>query len=893
MSFRLALMSSSSERGIDRGRDSPGLKATAPPRSHCKSHPAGMAFPVDLLAELDHEDIEHSAEEYMSNLLYADPDKLEYFTLPNRRKIPVSLASIAFAPLYGGDTTYKVLALFAPENQFTAVALYLVDRWWAIDDIIKTAESSRQGPQQVTSLGERIVLYILNRIIYRAQEMSADELPFLCHGATEYAKILWKSGKAIGFYSIKIAGSKCDTFLTQCYQLPILDTIFVRKKHRGKGYGLQMLEDFVDSFTEDTLGLKYPLSPSMYGVCRKYLNNYPDDHSLLWEVEGVGHPFQRVCIADRLLTQISPIKGMDISHADEHGAGRGRSSSLDLPESETGKQLFDKVEKQPNMTELSTELHARRELPGASSVLSEELTRPPVPKRGRISQSKRSRLGKCRVESAQKRLNNEEEAIVQAVPKDQLNSSEARAGGNEDAPQTIANQEKFAIPEDPAEVTASDIVLCHIEVLEQDGDEDQESSSETIPEPVNCEMTDQVAQDSTKATEEIPEDSTKAEEGMAQEEIPEDLTKAEEEIPEDSTKAEEEIAEEEIPEDSTKAEEEIAEEELLEDTTKAEAEDLEDLAKAEDPEDSAKAEAEIPQNSAEAEIPQDSAKAEAEIPQESSNIEVIADLTKAEEEIAVDAMRDEEGIVLDAIKVDEEVNESANGAPPEQLENEPIELRSEEGLEDHNEGNMVEKDAALEEENAEDVPTQNEGKESELVQGLAVNSSPSNHHAPSPNKAALAESRELPDVQANEKPSDNGHVSVNEEVFQHSALEGEGISADLSKTASAQHESEPGESNAPIDLSLGPLLVIELEDVSLKQASTVQPSGDETKESDDLKDQSSPAVVEKAADSSSEEMEMEVPVVDRRNLRRKVKGNKGPPKKRSKVRHNRASTRTR
>ncbi|GCC39473.1 hypothetical protein chiPu_0023828, partial [Chiloscyllium punctatum] len=58
----------------------------------------------------------------------------------------------------------------------------------------------------VTSLGERIVLYVLNRIIYRAQEMSADELPFLCHSATEYAKILWKSGKAIGFYSIKIAG---------------------------------------------------------------------------------------------------------------------------------------------------------------------------------------------------------------------------------------------------------------------------------------------------------------------------------------------------------------------------------------------------------------------------------------------------------------------------------------------------------------------------------------------------------------------------------------------------------------------------------------------------------------------------------------------------------------
>ncbi|XP_067838812.1 soluble lamin-associated protein of 75 kDa-like isoform X2 [Heptranchias perlo] len=782
--------------------------------------PAGMAFPVDLLAELEHEDIEHSAEEYMSNLLYGDPDKLEYFTLPNRRKIPVSLSSIAFVPLYGGDTTHKVLALFAPENQFTAAALYLVDRWWAIDDIIKTSESSRQGPQQVTSLGERIVLYVLNRIIYRAQEMSADELPFLCHSATEYAKILWKSGKAIGYYSIKTAGSNCRTFLTQCYQLPILDTIFVRKKHRGKGYGLQMLEDFVDCFTEDVLGLKYPLSPSMYGVCRKYLNNYPDDHDLLWEVEGVGHLFQRVRIADRLLAQISPIKGMDVSQADERGAVRGESSSLDLTETETEKQLFDKVENQPNMTELSTESHAHQELPGASSGLSEELTRPPVAKRGRSSQSKRSKLEKRHVESAQKRLNNEEEAIVPTVLKDQLNSSEARADESEDAPQTIGNQEKCTIPEGPAEVTPSDVMLCHIEVLEQDGDEDKASSSEIVPEPINGEMTDEVTQESSKTEEEVNEKSTEAEE-----EVAEKSTEAEEKVSEEMTKAEEEIL-------------------------------------------------------------QESKKPEEEITQESSKTEdeVTPDSVQPEEEIAQDAMKDKEGLIQESTKVDEEatMNDSANGAPDDQLENEPEEPRSVEEFKDHSEDNLLEKDSELEEENAQNLLT-HEGEESEPVQGLAVNSSPSNHHAPAPNKAALAESTELPDVQVNEKPSDNGHVSVNEEVSQHSALEGEGISADFSKTVSALHESEPVESNAPIDLSLGPLLVIELEDVSLKQASTVQPLGDETRESDDLKDQSLGAVVEKVADSSSEEMEMEVPVVDRRNLRRKVKGNKGPPKKRSKV----------
>ena len=58
--------------------------------------------------------------------------------------------------------------------------------------------------------------------------------------------------------------SLCNHFVTQCYQLPVMDSIFIRKCHRGNGHGLEMLEDLVDSFKEDQLGLKYPLSIPMY-----------------------------------------------------------------------------------------------------------------------------------------------------------------------------------------------------------------------------------------------------------------------------------------------------------------------------------------------------------------------------------------------------------------------------------------------------------------------------------------------------------------------------------------------------------------------------------------------------------------------------------------------------
>ncbi|XP_014741831.1 PREDICTED: soluble lamin-associated protein of 75 kDa isoform X2 [Sturnus vulgaris] len=255
-----------------------------------------MPFPVDILSSYSHEDLENSAEVYLFQLRWRNPNFPEFFSLPDHRKVPISLTSVGFVPLYGEEQTHKVLALFAPWDSLTAVALYLADQWWSIDDIVKTSVPARQGLHQVKSVGERVVLYVLNRIIYRTQEMERNEIPFLCHGSSHYAKIMWKKGEAIGFYSVKPTGSVCSYPLYQKYKLPVLDTMFVRKKHRGKDSGLIMLEDFVDSFTEEPLGLRYPLSSFLYTACKQYLEKYPGDKNLLWQVEGGGDWFQRKSI---------------------------------------------------------------------------------------------------------------------------------------------------------------------------------------------------------------------------------------------------------------------------------------------------------------------------------------------------------------------------------------------------------------------------------------------------------------------------------------------------------------------------------------------------------------------------------------------------------------------
>uniref|UniRef100_A0A8C0EBM8 Family with sequence similarity 169 member A n=1 Tax=Bubo bubo TaxID=30461 RepID=A0A8C0EBM8_BUBBB len=262
-----------------------------------------MSFPVDMLNTCSHEDLESSAEGYLSDLRHQDPNHSEFLSLPDHGKVIIKLGTVGFVPLYGEEQTHKVLGLFAPRDSLTAVALYLANQWWSVDDILRTSVTTRQGLHKVESVGERIVLYVLNRIIYRTQEMERNEIPFLCHSSNDYAKIMWKKGEAVGFYSVKPKGSICSSSRGQSYKLSVLDTMFVRKKHRERESGLIMLEDFVDSFREATLGLRYPLSSFMFTACKLYLEKYPEDHNLLWEVEGAGYWFQKTSIMSTLQSE--------------------------------------------------------------------------------------------------------------------------------------------------------------------------------------------------------------------------------------------------------------------------------------------------------------------------------------------------------------------------------------------------------------------------------------------------------------------------------------------------------------------------------------------------------------------------------------------------------------
>ncbi|XP_026167626.1 protein FAM169B isoform X2 [Mastacembelus armatus] len=212
---------------------------------------------------------------------------------------PLQSAQVAITPsnvrhlqLFEDDQpTCTVAALHSPGDPAQVVALYLHEKWWHVDDVLRTSSRSRSGLVLVRSLMERVIMFLLSQVV---EQSSQEEALFSLHPRTESCKLLWRDGQAVGFYTIKHKGNLCDSWSGSCYQLSVLDTMLVRRSCRRRGFGLQMLEDFCSSFpTEQFLGVSSPLSPSMVAVCRRFLQQHKEHRERLYEVEAPGGWIQR------------------------------------------------------------------------------------------------------------------------------------------------------------------------------------------------------------------------------------------------------------------------------------------------------------------------------------------------------------------------------------------------------------------------------------------------------------------------------------------------------------------------------------------------------------------------------------------------------------------------
>ncbi|XP_060780352.1 protein FAM169B [Neoarius graeffei] len=231
-----------------------------------------------------------------SEYLSSSESDAKLFRLPNGAEVKVTHDNIGQLRLFGeNEPPHSLLALHLPEDETQVVAIYMLHKWWPISDVLKTSSKSRNGLVFVESVMERVILFLLNQIVFGMLERPMGEhVYFSPHPVSEYGKIFWQDGEAVGFYTVKKKGSLCNGCTGQCYLLPVLDTVFVRSHWRRNGLAMQMLQDFCKSMsTERVLGISYPISPSMYGVCKKYLEIHHEQRERLYEVEPPGNWSQR------------------------------------------------------------------------------------------------------------------------------------------------------------------------------------------------------------------------------------------------------------------------------------------------------------------------------------------------------------------------------------------------------------------------------------------------------------------------------------------------------------------------------------------------------------------------------------------------------------------------
>ncbi|XP_058150622.1 protein FAM169B [Dasypus novemcinctus] len=258
---------------------------------------AAGIYPVDILED-DPEGFREAALAYYATLGEGTPAS-SVFSLPTGEQVKLDASSVCFCTVHRDEPQHKILVLVNPQDTKTVVAVYAKGCWWSTEDVLRTSDPAREGLMKVQSFGERIVLFILNVVIFGRLErnLDDDDMFFLPHSLKEQAKILWKNGAAVGFYTTKAKGGLCGDGTGAGYVLPVFDTVFVRRKCRRQGLGLAMLRDFCETFQgHEALGISCPISPAMYQVCRKFLVAHPEERGRLWEVEPPGAWGQRVSI---------------------------------------------------------------------------------------------------------------------------------------------------------------------------------------------------------------------------------------------------------------------------------------------------------------------------------------------------------------------------------------------------------------------------------------------------------------------------------------------------------------------------------------------------------------------------------------------------------------------
>ncbi|XP_017284359.1 protein FAM169B isoform X2 [Kryptolebias marmoratus] len=157
-------------------------------------------YPVDLPPVEDTE-LMSASELYLSSL-NATPCNNKWFESSQTSKVAITTANIRPLRLFEDNhPACEVLALHPPEDPSQVVALYLHDKWWRLDNVLRTSSKSRSGLVSAQSIIERLIVFLLSQVAERPSP--PEQVLFSLHPRSESCKVLWTDNQAVGFYTVK------------------------------------------------------------------------------------------------------------------------------------------------------------------------------------------------------------------------------------------------------------------------------------------------------------------------------------------------------------------------------------------------------------------------------------------------------------------------------------------------------------------------------------------------------------------------------------------------------------------------------------------------------------------------------------------------------------------
>lgn len=151
-------------------------------------------------------------------------------------------------------------------------------------------DNRSSGWHSVDDASDILAHYALSQIIYRRCEgprIEKNECAFDLPDENDAVRILWKNGKAIGFYTLKLKGTYVEQ-RHEFYEMVTLDTAYISSDYRRSGFGISILEDIYKNHPNEDIGFSSPIAQPMLKVIEKFIGYYPEMKYKLWQITDAG-----------------------------------------------------------------------------------------------------------------------------------------------------------------------------------------------------------------------------------------------------------------------------------------------------------------------------------------------------------------------------------------------------------------------------------------------------------------------------------------------------------------------------------------------------------------------------------------------------------------------------